>query len=104
MDFDPAKFGERIRAKRTDLKITQAHLAERIGTSVGYIGHLERGMRTPSLDVFVALCMELHVTPNYFLQDYIPVGPGGVEAILAPEMVEAAKQFISSYEKYTGHY
>ena len=50
MEMDKTKFGERVRIRRRELKITQADLAKRLGTSVGYIGHLERGVRSPSLD------------------------------------------------------
>ena len=104
MEFDSAKFGERIRERRLALKITQAQLAERIGTSVGYVGHLERGMRSPSLDVFIELCQELHTTPNFLLQDYVDVSTEGVDAILAPEMIHAAKLFISTYEHLKSNY
>jgi transcriptional regulator with XRE-family HTH domain len=38
-----------IASLRKGLGLTQAEFAERIGTSMGYVGHLETGVRKPSL-------------------------------------------------------
>ena len=98
MGMDMTKFGERVRVRRRELKITQADLADRLETSVGYIGHMERGRRTPSLEMLMALCRELQVTPNYLLQDYITGEPDEYPDDLTPEVIRAAKNFITVYE------
>ena len=99
MGMDMTKFGERVRVRRRELKITQADLGEKLGTSAGYIGHMERGRRTPSLDMLMALCKELQVTPNYLLQDYITNEPDEYpDDELTPEIIRAAKNFITVYE------
>lgn len=38
-----------IATLRSNLGMTQAEFAEKIGTSVAYVAHLERGRRKPSL-------------------------------------------------------
>lgn len=38
-----------IASIRKALGLTQAEFAERLGVSVGYVGHLETGVRKPSL-------------------------------------------------------
>ncbi len=98
MEMDKLKLGERVRNRRRELKITQSDLAKRLGISVGYIGHLERGLRSPSLELFMTLCLELNVTPNYLLQDYLSVAQDEYSEEFTPEVIRAAKNFISAYE------
>jgi transcriptional regulator with XRE-family HTH domain len=47
--------GERLRELRTERGISQEKLAELAGLHRNYIGHLERGEKTASLDVIVRL-------------------------------------------------
>ncbi|MBQ8537493.1 MAG: helix-turn-helix transcriptional regulator [Clostridia bacterium] len=61
--------GERIRRLRHSMNITQDALAERLGISASFLGHLERGSRKASLDTLVALCNYLNVSPEYLLAD-----------------------------------
>lgn len=42
-------FGENLLHHRKRLGLTQAQLAEKVGTTPSYVGHLERGERDPSL-------------------------------------------------------
>ena len=46
-----ATFGEVIRERRRQLDLTQREVANRIGTSTPYIGHLESDKRHPSEEV-----------------------------------------------------
>ncbi|MBI2271910.1 MAG: helix-turn-helix transcriptional regulator [Bacteroidetes bacterium] len=45
------KFGESIKARRKELRITQPHLAELAKVSTNTLYKLERGQGNPSLDV-----------------------------------------------------
>jgi y4mF family transcriptional regulator len=45
------QFGETIRKRRKELKITQPHLAELAGISTNTLYKLERGQSNPSLEV-----------------------------------------------------
>jgi transcriptional regulator with XRE-family HTH domain len=44
----PRSFGELIRQRRRELDLTQEDVADRIGTSIPFVGHLEAGKRRPS--------------------------------------------------------
>ena len=67
MNFED--FGRRVRKRRTELGWTQGELAERIGTSLSFVGHIERGTRKASLDTLVRICNALQVSPQLLLQD-----------------------------------
>ena len=45
--FDYGAMGARIRACRRELKLTQEKLAERVGISNSFVGHIERGEKRP---------------------------------------------------------
>ncbi len=48
--MDYKRLGERIREERKRINLTQAALAEAIDISDTYIGAIERGERSPTLD------------------------------------------------------
>ena len=60
--------GIRIRALRRSAGYTQEELAEKVGISASFMGHIERGSRIASLDTFVLLCNVLKTTPNHLLE------------------------------------
>ena len=51
--------GAAIRKRRRGMDMTQEQLAEAVGVSVSFIGHIERGTRVMSLDTFVRICRAL---------------------------------------------
>ncbi|MGB9791148.1 MAG: helix-turn-helix domain-containing protein [Thermacetogeniaceae bacterium] len=53
--------GENIRLLRRSKKMSQEKLAEMTGVSGSYIGYLERGERTPSLDLLAKIADALGV-------------------------------------------
>lgn len=65
MDF--VDMGKRIKQKRMAKGMTQEELAEKSDLSAVYIGMLERGKRTPSLDTFVLIADLLEVTADELL-------------------------------------
>jgi len=67
------KLGSRIREERLKLGLTQEVIAEDINVSVSYIGQIERGERSLSLDTLVKLTNRLGVTIDYLLQDSVKV-------------------------------
>ena len=65
--MDYKDLGSRVRAARRKNGLTQEKLAEKVGISPSFLGHIERGTRVASLETLVALCNELQVTPEYLL-------------------------------------
>lgn len=60
--------GERIRAVRRGLCLTQDQLAEKSGLSPNYIGQLEREERSPSLKTLTKIAAALGVNPDYLVK------------------------------------
>jgi len=69
--MDYKRLGERIREERLRLHLTQAALAESIEISDTYMGAIERGERSLTLDTLVRLVNRLGVTVDYMLADYV---------------------------------
>ena len=69
--MDYKRLGERIRQERRRLNLTQAQLAEDIDISDTYMGAIERGERSLTLDTLVRLVNRLGVTIDYLLSDSV---------------------------------
>ena len=70
--------GQRLRARRQTLKLTQQELAEALGLTPQHISAIEQEKRSPSLPSLAKLATELGVTV-----DYLVVGKeGGVTDII----------------------
>lgn len=69
--MDYKKLGKRIREERQKLNLTQAQLAESIDISDTYMGAIERGERSLTLDTLVRLVNRLGVTVDYMLSDSV---------------------------------
>lgn len=65
--MDYQDMGMRVRTLRRQMGITQEVLAEKVGISASFLGHIERGTRVASLETLVALCNTLNTTPEYLL-------------------------------------
>ena len=68
------RLGQRIREERLKLNLTQARLAEDIDISDTYIGQIERGERSLTLDTLVRLVNRLGVSIDYLLKDSVGTG------------------------------
>ena len=69
--MDYKRLGKRIREERLRLHLTQAQLAEDIDISDTYMGAIERGERSLTLDTLVRLVNRLGVTVDYMLSDSV---------------------------------
>lgn len=69
--MDYKRLGSRIRDERLRLNLTQAQLAEAIDISTTYMGSIERGERSLTLDTLVRLVNRLGVTVDYLLTDSV---------------------------------
>ena len=59
--------GMRIATRRNNLQITQRTLSQKLNISNNHLCAIEHGKAVPSLDIFVNLCVELNISPNYLL-------------------------------------
>ena len=64
---DYVQLGKRVRIRRNVLGITQEGLAENIGVSTSFIGHIERGTRKLSVETLHALCKALETSADFLL-------------------------------------
>lgn len=71
--MDYTILGARIRQERQKHNLTQERLAEKIDVSHAYIGQIERGERSLSLDTLVKLANQLGVTIDYLLSEAIEI-------------------------------
>ncbi|WMC91315.1 helix-turn-helix domain-containing protein [Kineothrix sp. MB12-C1] len=69
--MDYKRLGNRIREERQRLHLTQAALAEAIDISDTYMGAIERGERSLTLETLVRLVNRLGVSVDYMLADSV---------------------------------
>lgn len=63
--MDYIAVGKRIRRQRRWMDLSQEQLAEMVGVSTSFIGHIERGTRVPSLDTVWRICKALEVSMDH---------------------------------------
>ena len=57
----PKVLSKRIKKRRNELGITQEELAEKIGVSRVYVGYVEQGRNTPSLEILEKIAKALKI-------------------------------------------
>lgn len=93
--MDSERLGQRIREARIEKKYTQQKLAERAGIGQMYLGEIERGVKMPSLKLFVKLVEALDISADYILRDDLPSG----EHYVYDEMTEMLKDLSPKQRK-----
>ena len=88
-DIDWKDIGRRIRKKRTEKGLRQEDLAEMANLSTSYIGMIERGEKTHSLETFIILANTLDASADELLSGVLKNG---------------YKVTISKYEEQIGHF
>lgn len=61
------EIGMRIRSRRLELRLTQENLAERMGISSSFVGHLERGEKIPSVATLARCCIVMDMNLDYLV-------------------------------------
>ncbi|MCH5285896.1 MAG: helix-turn-helix transcriptional regulator [Christensenellaceae bacterium] len=104
--MDYKDFGSRIRSVRRHQSLTQETLAERVGISASFLGHIERGTRVASLETLVALCNELNVAPEYLLRasltgynQYMPEGLSDQTKTKLRELLRLAQETVTNWDE-----
>jgi transcriptional regulator with XRE-family HTH domain len=68
------ELGQRLREIRQEKGYTQHALAEIADIGNVYIGEIERGIKMPSLHIFIKLIEALDVSADYILRDELTSG------------------------------
>ena len=102
--MEKSALGKRIRESRIQKGLTQQALAERAQIGVVYISEIERGIKMPSLNIFLRLVDALEVSADYILRDELTSGGEYVCDELAqrlrgltPKQRKTASDILSAY-------
>lgn len=72
--MDKAALGKKLREVRQEKGYTQHALAESAGIGNVYLGEIERGLKMPSLNIFIKLIEALDISADYILRDELSSG------------------------------
>ena len=95
--------GQRIREQRRKKGWTMDKLAEKADLSVNYVGDLERGVKTPSLDTFIRIVEALDVPADTPIRDtaapasYVDDELNRKLSRLTPGQKKAATDILNAY-------
>ena len=64
---DFAAIGRRACEMRRELGLSQRELADRVGVTTSFIGHIERAEKVPSLQTMARLSLELDVALDWLV-------------------------------------
>ena len=84
-DSHNTDIGPLIRSRRKDLAFSLRDLAERTGLTHGFLGQIERGESSPSIETFLRIANALKAPITYFISNDRPVDeadPRQVDAVL----------------------
>lgn len=81
---DLKALGRRLSAFRRDAQLTQEALADRAGISVQFLGNIERGIGTPSLNTLISLAHALELSPNDLLDPSVLLPSGKAASLRTP--------------------
>lgn len=91
--MDYASIGKSIRLLRKQRHMTQEYLAERIGRSVSFVGHIERGSRKMSIETLIAIADALETSTDVLLG----------RNLYATEMKTSAQQLLEMALEMAAH-
>ena len=84
--MDRIALGKRVKEARNKVHLTQEVLAEKADIAVSYLGEIERGEKTPSLDVLIELANALEVSCDYLLRDSVEASAVYVDADISRKL------------------
>ena len=107
IDLDFKIIGLRIQKRRTEMKMTQAELAERIDTNQKHLSRIEGGYHRCTLDLIVAIAKALDVSVDYLIADYEDsTNPSTLQVIIdeikgmTPQQHEKHQENIKTIKKF----
>ncbi len=107
IELDFKIIGLRIQKRRTELKMTQAELAEHIDTNQKHLSRIEGGYHRCTLDIIAAIAKALDVSIDYLIADYKDSSnPSTVQVIIdeikgmTPKQLEMLQENIKTIKKF----
>lgn len=90
--------GDRIKASRKGVGLTQSELASKLDLANGTISAYEQGLKYPSLEALVKICQVLGTSSDYLLglTNDLPLKMGG----LTDEQMQPFLQLVAIVEQY----
>ncbi|MBP3590906.1 MAG: helix-turn-helix transcriptional regulator [Clostridia bacterium] len=105
--MDKLTMGDRVQDTRKNRGLTQEQLAEKVDITVEYMSQIERGLKTPSMQVFIKLVEVLDVSADYLLRDTVSTRNlygdkqlGSKLERLTPKQRVALEALIDTYIEY----
>ena len=102
--MEKTALGQRIRESRMEKGYTQQALANKAGIGLMYLGEIERGIKMPSLSVFIKIVDALDVSADYVLRDELKSGERFIFddltdklAPLSPKQRKTATEILDAY-------
>lgn len=102
--MDRISMGRKIREARLKKGYTQQTLSEKADIGEMYLSEIERGIKMPSMNLFIKLITALDVSADYVLRDEVPTGKEFVyDEItqklegLTPKQRKAAADILDAY-------
>jgi len=104
--LDKVELGMKLREARNKAGFTQEQLAEKADIGVMYLGEIERGVKMPSMKIFIKLIEALDISADYILRNELPSGKEYVLdeiteklASLTPKQRKAAVDILDAFIK-----
>ena len=72
--MEQGALGKRIRESRIKKGYTQQDLASKANIGTVYLSEIERGVKMPSLNIFIKIIDALDVSADYILRDEVSTG------------------------------
>ena len=102
--MERAALGKRIRESRANKGYTQQDLANKAAIGVVYLSEIERGVKMPSLNIFIKIIDALEVSADYILRDEISTGKEYIYMeitekllVLTPSQRKTATDILNAY-------
>ena len=92
MDYE--SLGSHVRRARKAAGMTQYELAERLGISTSFLGHIERGSRKASLETLVKISNELKVSLDDLMEDSLDNRPEAGAPACSPKQKVALREAV----------
>lgn len=102
--MEKVTLGKRLREARLEKGYTQQMLANKADIGVVYLGEIERGLKMPSMNIFIKIIESLDISADYVLRDELTSGRAfifdeitGKLTGLTPQQRKTAADILDAY-------